>query len=236
MNAATPVQSCIVLAGGLGTRLRSAVADLPKCLAPVGPRPFLEVQIATLVAAGVDDIVLSLGHMADKVIDAVQHMAERGRVRHVVEPSLLGTGGAIAFVMDRLGLDEVLVANGDTYLDGDIKHMLAPLDRSCGELFRMAVVWVPDRARFGGVQTDAQGRVQGFLEKGAQGPGGINAGLYRLSRAALPAQRNGAYSLEAEILPGLVQRGAVAAVSVDGSFTDIGVPEDYFRFCAAHGR
>lgn len=229
------MQTCIVLAGGLGTRLRSAVADLPKCLAPVGDRPFLEVQIGSLVAAGIDDIVLSLGYMADKVIDAVQHMAERPRVRHLVEPALLGTGGAIAFAMDRLGLDEVLVANGDTYLDGDIAGMLAPLDRAGGELFRMAAVQVPDRGRFGGVQVDAQGRVQGFLEKGAAGPGRINAGLYRLCRAALPAQREQAYSLEAEVLPGLVQRGAVTALAVAGSFTDIGVPEDYFRFCSAHG-
>ena len=71
MNALVPQQTCIVLAGSLGTRLRSAVADLPKCLAPVGTQPFIEVQVATLVAAGVDDVVLSLGYMADKVVDAV---------------------------------------------------------------------------------------------------------------------------------------------------------------------
>jgi D-glycero-alpha-D-manno-heptose 1-phosphate guanylyltransferase len=235
MSAAPTSQTCIVLAGGLGTRLRAAVADLPKCLAPVGTRPFIAIQISTLVAAGIDNVVLSLGHMADKVIDAVQSFDSHARVRHVVEPSLLGTGGAIAFALDSLGLDEALVANGDTYLDGDIGGMLTPLDRSGGELFRMAVVEVADRSRFGGVKMDGQRWVQGFVEKGVQGPGPINAGLYRLCRAALPAQRAGAYSLEADILPALVLQGTVAALPVAGSFTDIGVPDEYFRFCASHG-
>ncbi len=235
MNGRTGRQSCIVLAGGLGTRLREAVADRPKCLAPVGTRPFLEIQIDALRAAGVDDIVLSLGYMAEQVIDAVQQMPTREHVRHVVEPSLLGTGGAIAFAMDSLGLDEALVANGDTYLDGDIGGMLAALDRDGGELLRMAVVQVPDRGRFGGVQTDPDGRVRGFLEKGAQGPGTINAGLYRLCRSALPAAGSSAYSLESAVLPALVARGAVTARAIEGSFIDIGVPADYFQFCARHG-
>jgi D-glycero-alpha-D-manno-heptose 1-phosphate guanylyltransferase len=229
------MQACIVLAGGLGTRLRSAVADLPKCLAPVGSRSFLDIQLQTLFAAGVDDVVLSLGYGAEAVIASVARNQAGKPVRHVVEPALLGTGGAIAFVMDKLGLDEALVANGDTYLDGSIAAMLVPLDRTANELFRMAVVNVPDRARFGGVQVDAAGRVERFLEKGQQGAGPINAGLYRLCRAALPAARAGAYSLEAEVLPGLVAQRAVTALAVAGSFVDIGVPKDYFRFCAQHG-
>lgn len=235
MNTPGLRQTCIVLAGGLGTRLRSAVADVPKCLAPVGGRPFIEIQIAALVHAGVDEVVLSLGFLADKVIDAVGRMDGRQRVRHVVEAELQGTGGAVAFAMDRMGLEEALVVNGDSYLDGDISGMLTPLDASAGELFRMAVVRVLDRGRFGGVQIDRQGQVLGFWEKGQQGPGEINAGLYRLRRDALPAGRKGAFSLEAEVLPGLVRRGAVRALSVHGCFTDIGVPEDYFRFCAQHG-
>jgi D-glycero-alpha-D-manno-heptose 1-phosphate guanylyltransferase len=231
----TPQQTCVILAGGLGTRLRQAVADLPKCLAPVGSRPFLEIQIGALEAAGVDQVVLSLGYLAEQVVEATRQMPVRVPIRHVVEPSLLGTGGAIAFAMDQLGLDEALVANGDTYLDGDISGMLRPLRQSDGELLRMAVVEVPDRGRFGGVQHDATGRVLGFLEKGQQGPGAINAGLYRLSRRALPVSSQAPYSLETAVLPGLVEGRAVTAWTVSGSFIDIGVPEDYFRFCARHG-
>ena len=226
---------CIVLAGGLGTRLRGTVGDVPKCLAPVGPRSFLDIQLDTLFAAGVDDVVLSLGHLAEQVVAAVKAGRAGQPVRWVVEPALLGTGGAIAYAMDALGLDEALVANGDTYLDGDISGMLAPLDIEGGELFRMALVQAPERSRFGGVEVDGLGRVLGFLEKGRHDAGAINAGLYRLARRALPATRSGAYSLEADVLPDLVRAGAVRALAVTGSFIDIGVPEDYRRFCAEHG-
>jgi len=229
-------QTCVILAGGLGTRLRSVVSDVPKCLAPVGDRPFLEIQIRALAAAGVDDVVLSLGHMAEKVIAAIDPRRAGIGVRHVVERELLGTGGAITHVLDTLGLDEVLVANGDTYLDGALSAMLAPLDRDGGEAFRMAVVDVPSRARFGGVELDSAGRVTGFLEKGQAGGGFINAGLYRLCRAALPRDRAGAFSLEVDALPGLVRERRVRASVIAGSFIDIGVPEDYRLFCEKHGQ
>lgn len=235
MSTATR-QTCIVLAGGLGTRLRSAVAELPKCLAPVGQRSFLDIQVDSLYAAGVDDIVLSLGYKADAVIAAMSTRPASIKPRYVVEPTLLGTGGAIAFAMDAFALDEILVANGDTFLDGGIHAMLEPLNRAAGEWLRMAVVRVPDCARFGGVEVNESQRVIGFLEKGLGGSGVINAGLYRLCRAALPAARDGAYSLEIDVLPALVEREAVTSAHIEGGFIDIGVPEDYFLFCRQHAR
>jgi D-glycero-alpha-D-manno-heptose 1-phosphate guanylyltransferase len=219
----------------LGTRLRSVIADRPKCLAPVGDGSFLDVQIATLARAGVQSIVLSLGYLAEQVIAAVAATTPPVPVRHVVERELLGTGGAVAHVLDTLGLDEVLVANGDTYLDGDLSPMTAALDREAGEWFRMAVVDVPDRARFGGVAFAGDDRVTGFLEKGHRGAGPINAGLYRLCRGALPAAGRGPYSLETDVLPQLVELHRVTARSIAGQFIDIGVPEDYQRFCAMQG-
>ena len=226
--------TCVVLAGGLGTRLRSVVDDRPKCLAPIGPRSFLEIQLDALFAAGMPDVVLSLGHGAQQVIDAVRAQTAQRPIRWVVETAPLGTGGAIANVMDQLGLDEVCVANGDTYLDGDLSALHAPLSRERGEALRMSLVEVSDRSRFGGVAVSADGRVIGFLEKGLQGAGWINAGLYRLSRRALPIGRRGAYSLETDVLPGLMAQGAVTSCKLPGGFIDIGVPEDYRRFCALH--
>jgi D-glycero-alpha-D-manno-heptose 1-phosphate guanylyltransferase len=227
-------QTCIVLAGGLGTRLRSAVGDVPKCMAPVGPRPFIDIQIDALLAAGVGEVVLSLGHGASQVVSGLAATFASKPVRHVTEPGALGTGGAVAFVMDSLGLTEALVANGDTFLSGDLRAMLRPLDVAGGELFRMALVEVGQCGRFGAVQVAEYGTVQAFREKGYDGPGRINAGLYRVRREALPRERAGAYSLEVDVLPGLVDQGAVRAVLIDGTFTDIGVPEDYFRFRAEH--
>lgn len=234
MTAAAPV--CVVLAGGLGTRLRSAVADRPKCLAPVGSRSFLDLLLDRLFEAGIGRVVLSLGHQAEMVQAALASQPHAQSITSVVEPSPLGTGGAIAHVLDAVGLDEVLVANGDTYLDGDLSAMLVPLDTRSGELFRMALVQVDDCGRFGGVEVDARGRVLGFVEKGRHGPGTINAGLYRLCRQALPTAGAGAYSLETEVLPSLVARNAVCAAAIEGHFTDIGVPEDYFRFVQQHER
>jgi D-glycero-alpha-D-manno-heptose 1-phosphate guanylyltransferase len=202
----------------------------------VGSRPFLEIQIRSLVAAGVNDVVLSLGHMSGQVIAAIDQRLAGIDVRHVVERELLGTGGAIAHVLDTMQLDEVIVANGDTYLDGDLTAMLAPLDRARGELFRMAVVEVPSRARFGGVELGAAGHVTRFLEKGQDGGGFINAGLYRLCRSALPCRRSGSYSLEVDVLPELVREQHVKSCVIHGSFIDIGVPEDYRLFCETHGQ
>jgi NDP-sugar pyrophosphorylase family protein len=201
----------------------------------VGDRTFIDIQIATLARAGVQSVVLSLGYLAEQVIAAVAATKSSIPVQTVVEPKLLGTGGAVAYVLDTLDLDEVLVANGDTYLDGDLSPMNAALDRQGGEMFRMAVVEVPDRARFGGVECSADGRVVGFLEKGRSGGGAINAGLYRLCRAALPAPGRGPYSLEGEVLPQLVQQRRVTARPIAGQFIDIGVPADYQRFCLMQG-
>lgn len=227
--------TCIVLAGGLGTRLGSVLGGLPKCLAPVGNRAFLDLQLDALASAGVEHFVLSLGHAADAVLERLPALRERHTVQAVVEPQRLGTGGAMLFVMAEGGLDECLVANGDTYLDGTLAPMLQPLNRAGGEALRLATVEVPDRGRFGGLEVES-GRVRRFLEKGTHAPGPINAGLYRVARAAFGERVPGtAFSFEQEVMPGLVAAGAVRAVATGGGFIDIGVPDDYRLFCLRHG-
>lgn len=226
--------TCIILAGGLGTRLQSAVPDRPKCLAPVGDRSFLEIQLSLLAQQGVTAFVLSLGHLAQQVVAEANRLRGRFDVKTVIEPSPLGTGGAMAFAMYSLGLDEVLVTNGDTFLGGNLSTMLQPLDLPRQELARMAVIHVPNRRRFGGVQS-VGGRVTGFSEKGACGPGWINAGLYRLHARVFDTQQPGsAFSFETQILPGLAANGKLDACQIDGAFTDIGIPDDYYRFCSEH--
>jgi D-glycero-alpha-D-manno-heptose 1-phosphate guanylyltransferase len=225
---------CIILAGGLGTRLRAAVADRPKCLAPIGERTFLELQLELLQRQGVDDFVLSLGFMSEMVQDEAARLGARFAIRCVVEQEPLGTGGAMALAMRSLGISEAIVTNGDTFLGGDLGALLRPLARTHGEQARMAVVRVDDRTRFGGVELRGN-RVAGFEEKGRQGPGAINAGFYRLHADIFAAHAAGStFSFETVVLPGLAAAGALGAALVDGEFTDIGVPEDYFRFCRAH--
>lgn len=227
--------SCIILAGGLGTRLRAAVPDKPKCLAPIGARPFLEVQLDMLAAQGVRRFVLSLGHLAEQVEAEAQRLAARFDIRTVREQAPLGTGGAMWWTMSQLGIEEALVTNGDTFLGGALDSMMRPLDLAGGEQARMAVLEVPDRSRFGGVVLQA-GRATGFLEKGLRDAGAINAGLYRVHRDCFGRFAPGqAFSFETEVLAPLAAAGRLGAAVIDGEFTDIGVPEDYHRFCHAHG-
>lgn len=225
--------TCIVLAGGLGTRLRSAVPYLPKCLAPISGQPFISWQLRSLANRGVGRFVLALGYGADRVVESLALPWARDlKIEYVLEPDALGTGGATRFAMSELGIDEALIANGDTFLGGSLMAMLEPLDLSGGELMRMATVQVPDRTRFGGVEVNASHRVLAFLEKGHVGPGLINAGLYRIHRHALDSAHLGAYSLESKVMPTLVSKSELTAREASGPFIDIGVPDDYYLFDA----
>lgn len=222
---------CVVLAGGLGTRLRSALPDIPKCLAPIAGRPFLEWQLQSLVERGVERFVLALGHGADQVLESLAKPWAKGfAINTVIERDLLGTGGAARFAMAASNLDEVLIANGDTFIGGSLGAMLAPLDLSGGERMRIATVGVSDRWRFGGVSVDAMKCVTDFLEKGQSGAGQINAGLYRIHRSAFDGQIESAFSIETEIMPRLVAKRALQARELAGPFIDIGVPDDYRLF------
>lgn len=226
--------TCVVLAGGLGTRLGSVLGGLPKCLAPVAGRHFLALQLDALAAAGVARFVLSLGYGADAVMAVLPELRTRHAVDTVVEHERLGTGGAMLFAMDHAGLDECLITNGDTFLEGSLETMLQPLDRSAGALLRVATVEVSDRGRFGGLAV-ANGRVLSFVEKGSSEPGPINAGMYRVARAAFGDRMPGNFfSFEQDVMPSLVAAGAVAAASTGGAFIDIGVPDDYRRFCTRY--
>lgn len=226
---------CIVLAGGLGTRLRSVVADRPKCLAPVGERPFLALQLDMLATRGIQRFVLSLGHMASMVQRAIAPLQARLRIDTVIEPEPLGTGGAILHTMQIADIGECLVTNGDTWLDADLSGLIAPLNPAAHEKLRLGCTVVADRSRYGGVAFEGSGLVAGFIPKGAEGSGPINAGFYRVHRSAFDGWSAGStFSLEADVLPGLVAAGAVSATPLDGGFIDIGVPEDYRRFCERH--
>lgn len=224
---------CIILAGGLGTRLRSAVPDLPKCLAPIAGRPFLEWQLHSLAERGVERFILALGHGAEQVVKSVaKPWAKNFMIDTVIERDLLGTGGAALFAMNAVNLDEALIANGDTFIGGSLQAMLVPLDLVGGEHMRIATVSVSDRTRFGGVSIDASNCVIDFHEKGQGSAGQINAGLYRVHRSAFLGELETAFSMETQVMPRLVTRRELQAQELTGPFIDIGVPDDYRLFNA----
>jgi len=218
----------IILAGGLGTRLRSVVADLPKAMAPVAGRPFLEHLLDFLVDAGFASAVLAVGYRADAIRD---HFGDRYRglpLAYSVEGKPLGTGGAIRLAMNQASSPEVFVVNGDTFVDVDFSAMLAA-HRGAHARLTIAVHEVPDAARYGALDITGD-RVRGFFEKGRAGSGWINAGVYLLARALLDGEvLPTAFSFESDYLVPNVEALQPLAFPTKGLFIDIGVPEDYAR-------
>ena len=222
--------TCILLAGGLGTRLRSALPGIPKCLAPVADRPFLQLQLAQLSSQGMERFVLALGHLAGQVIEVARELRHSFALEWLVEPRPLGTGGAALFAMHHAALSEAVIANADTFLRADLAALIAPLDGDREEI-RMLAVRADDASRFGRVVVDG-GKAKAFMPRGSSRSGLINAGIYRIHRSALAKYRPGqTFSLEADVIEALAARGKVAAAVVPGTLTDIGVPNDYFAFC-----
>jgi len=218
----------IVLAGGLGTRLRGVVDDIPKPMAPVQGRPFLAFVLDQLVDAGFETGIFAAGYRHE-AIRAYFGEDYRGlALRYSVEREPLGTGGAIRLACAQVTARDVFVLNGDTYLELDFRAMLDAHASARAEL-SMAICHVPDAARYGAVELH-DGIVQGFLEKGRSGPGWINAGTYILGpdlRARLRPQ--GAFSFEHDLLAPEVRSIRPLAFRSSGLFIDIGVPEDYTR-------
>lgn len=218
----------IVLVGGLGTRLRDVVPDLPKPLAPVAGRPFLAYLLDQLAQGGMRRAILATGHMAEKIEQVVGSRWLDMDIVYSREAEPLGTGGAIRQAVQLLKGDAVHLANGDTFVRVDLVA-LENFTRAHKLPMGMALAWVSDSARYGAVEIGA-GRVVGFQEKGSKGAGYINAGTYFLTGgaiAALPTMKN--YSFEAEVLRSRALAGEVAAFSGSRDFIDIGVPDDYRR-------
>jgi NDP-sugar pyrophosphorylase family protein len=220
----------IVLAGGLGTRLRPLVEEVPKCLAPVAGRPFLDIILAQLVAAGcVNAVVLAVGYKSEVIVERYRNS---GRypfpVDFSVETAPLGTGGAIVQALPLTSTSNVLVMNGDTFVELDIP-MFEKAHVASEAPVTLAVVTVPDATRYGTVEVEATtGRIARFVEKTTTARAGlVNAGCYLMRRTCLEAMPRGKMlSLEGEILPGLIEKG-IYSYYVAGKFIDIGTPESY---------
>ena len=222
--------SAIILAGGLGTRLRDAVPDLPKPMAPVAGRPFLAHQMDHWIGHGVDHFVLSVGYRAVAISN---HFGDRYRgvpIDYAVEAAPLGTGGALVHAASKLrSSDPALLLNGDTYFDVSLAALgehATSLDADwCLALFRH-----DDAARYMGVALSPEGRITALRERSAPL---ANGGVYWFRPEALAAARlapDQAASLEDDLLPRLLARGQrLAGLVAAGDFIDIGVPHDYHR-------
>jgi len=218
----------VVLAGGLGLRLRERVAVLPKVMAPVAGRPFLEYVLDQLIAGQVSDVVLSVGYQAETII---RHFGDSYRtlpLRYAVEAEPLGTGGAILNALTGLGDEPAIVVNGDSLLDIDYHEFMEWYWRQPVS-FAVVLRSVDDVARFGAVDVQRD-VVTGFIEKGRAGPGMINAGVYILRPGLLrELGLSGKFSLETDFLQKHYRAIQPRAYITSAFFIDIGVPSDFDR-------
>lgn len=225
----------LILAGGLGTRLKAVVSDRPKPLAEAGGKPFLQHQIEWLCSQGFDDLVFCVGHRAGQVQDYFGNGCNCGvHIAYSVEQELLGTAGAIKNAQALLK-DTFLVLNGDSYLDLDLNTMIAVHRHRQGHsrtIGTLAAVRLKDTSACGGLQLDDENRIVSFREKDLSGPGWINAGVYVLEPEILALIPSGCcVSIERETFPCALARGyELYAHPMNCFFVDIGTPVGYRRF------
>jgi D-glycero-alpha-D-manno-heptose 1-phosphate guanylyltransferase len=218
----------VVLAGGLGTRLKSVLPDLPKPMAPVAGRPFLAWVLDRLIDADFESAVLAVGYRHEAIFDYFGANYRGMALHYSVENTPLGTGGAMRLAANHVTTLPVFVLNGDTYLELDYRAMLAAHRQSRASL-SVAVCRVTDVSRYGALELE-QDHIRGFLEKGGTGSGYINAGVYLLASAILQQIPAGeSFSFEQQLLVPRVRELCPLAFLTAGRFIDIGIPEDFER-------
>lgn len=210
----------VVLAGGLGTRLRSVVKDIPKCMAPVAGEPFLSYVLEWLGRYGVSRVVLSVGYLRDEVINWVSGRSFPFEVVFAVEEEPLGTGGAIKYALSKCRERKVVVVNGDTFFPVDLDAL--PFDAPV----TVALKPMESFDRYGAVDLAPDGTITAFREKAPVKEGLINGGVYALNGLDLGSMPE-KFSFEKDLLEPLSARGRVRGWVSDRYFLDIGVPEDY---------
>ncbi len=220
----------VLLVGGMGTRLRSAVPSTPKPLAPIGERSFLELLVQQLRSRGIRQLIMCTGYLASQI----EHEFGSGdawdvNIQYARELQPLGTAGAVRLAQQYLQESpDFLVMNGDSFMQMDF-HELIRFHRAHRATATLAVRKLEDTGRYGTVHVDAYGKVTGFAEKSADSsPGLVNAGVYVFNREVLENIPEGNASLEKDVFPQLLGHG-LFALEQRGMFIDIGTSEDYAK-------
>lgn len=222
----------IILAGGLGTRLRSAIGnEIPKCMAPVAGKPFLWYILKYLTRYDVNRVVLSVGYLREVIYKWVDEMKKDFffEFDYAVEEEPLGTGGGIKLALGKCQSNDVVVLNGDTFFDVNLNEF-HDMHRLASASVSLALKSMRDFDRYGRVLIDATShKVKAFCEKQHCTEGLINGGVYFISRCAMdkdwPLKEK--FSFETEVLELSVAKGNLYAFDFGGYFIDIGIPSDY---------
>lgn len=223
------IREAIILAGGMGTRLREALPGLPKCMAPVNNIPFIDYLISYLLNRGIEHFIFALGHLHESIEEHIQKAYPALNVSFSVESQPLGTGGALLLACRQTTEKDVLVMNGDTLYAIDTET-LSSFHHQHRALCTLALKPMKDFDRYGVVETDKDGHIRSFLEKKPYKSGMINGGVYAIHVPAflalgLPEK----CSFEKDFLERYSGSEKMMGLPDEGYFIDIGIPEDYRR-------
>jgi D-glycero-alpha-D-manno-heptose 1-phosphate guanylyltransferase len=225
-----PNLKAVLLVGGMGTRLRPVIQSVPKSLAPIGNRSFLELLVRQLAHQDIRRLIMCTGYRADQIEKEFGNGSCCDvEIEYSRELQPLGTGGAIKLAQRYLtGLPYFLVLNGDSFLDIDFNRLIET-HRSHHGLATIAAIFVDNASRYGTLLTGSQNRILEFCEKtGDSSPGLISAGVYVFSLLLFDHIPSGSVSVEKEVFPKILCHG-VYAMKQEGMFIDIGTPDDYWR-------
>ncbi|BAU26507.1 D-glycero-alpha-D-manno-heptose 1-phosphate guanylyltransferase [Aneurinibacillus soli] len=216
----------IVLAGGLGTRLRSVISDVPKPMAPIDDKPFLHYILHYLAKQGINRVILSTGYKHE-VIEAYFGYEYCGMsIVYSVEDEPLGTGGAIKRALEKVTEQDAFIMNGDTFFAVDLQGMIR-FHQVHGADITIALKRMEDFSRYGAVMVE-NGRVRSFQEKGYHSSGNINGGIYIINKQCLEIESlPNTFSFESDVLEKFIMKKEMYGFISEGYFIDIGIPEDY---------
>lgn len=213
----------IVLAGGLGTRLRSVITDLPKPMAPIGDKPFLEYILKYLQKNGVKRVILSVGYKWETIQEYFGTNFNGIELIYSVEDEQLGTGGAIKKAMVHVLSEVVYIINGDTFFDINLKS----LNLKDNSKLMLSLKHMVKFDRYGCVESDEHSSVTAFTEKGYREVGDINGGIYLASRDIFDSfSLENIFSFE-EFMKNNFKELKISSNVFENYFIDIGIPEDY---------
>lgn len=214
----------IILVGGFGTRLQSIVNDVPKPMASVNDRPFLEYILDDLTKWDFSKFVLAVGYKKEVIQHYFGNNYKGIPIEYSVEEEPLGTGGAIIQAMDLITDENFFVINGDTLF------VIKPTEMIMKEPIVIASKFLKENSRYGHLNI-INGYIHDFREKGEVGSGYINGGIYYLNKSYLKKQFfPKKFSIEKDLFEKIVKVQPIRTVSFDGYFIDIGIPEDYIKF------
>lgn len=215
----------IILAGGLGTRLRSVVKDMPKPMAEIDGTPFLEILMDNMVQYGATEFILCVSYLRDKIISYFGNKYKGCPISYSIEEEPLGTGGAIKQAFDLFNLDEAVVINGDSFIKMDYADFYK---KNSGKQLSIALKYMEDASRYGLVETQGE-YILHFNEKSAEAKSGlINAGIYLINKSLWKyAPKETKFSFEKDILEKYIGTLHATYYKTEDYFIDIGVPESY---------